>query len=86
LADAEVVKGAIRRRIDRLGELIDKLKPIKEELAPVTSTGGDHLLRHLEQQRRLDRTWLKALLADIEANGIRDVANPAALAERVKRR
>jgi DNA-binding PadR family transcriptional regulator len=86
LADAELVKGAIRRRIDRLGELIDKLKPIREELAPVTSTGGDHLLRHLEQQRKLDRTWLKALLADIEANGIRDVANPAALAERAKRR
>jgi DNA-binding PadR family transcriptional regulator len=85
LADAELVKGAIRRRIDRLGELIDKLKPIREELAPVTSTGSDHLLRHLEHQRKLDRTWLKALLADIEANGIRDVASPAALAERAKR-
>ena len=86
LADANVVTAAVRRRIDRLGELIDKLKPIREELAPVTSTGGDHLLRHLEQQRKLDRNWLWALLADIEANGIRDVANPGALAERAKRR
>ena len=33
----------------------------------------------IEQQRRLDRAWLKDLLADIEAHGIRDVADPAAL-------
>ncbi len=66
-------------------ELIAKLKPIREELTPVLSTGGDHLLRHLEQQRKLDRDWLKALLADIEAGGIRDVANPAALAEKANR-
>jgi DNA-binding PadR family transcriptional regulator len=80
LADGDLVKDALKRRIARLDELIAKLKPIKEQLAPVTSTGGDHLLRHLDQQRRLDRTWLKSLLAEIDARGIHDVADPVKLA------
>ena len=80
LADVALVKEALRRRIARLGELIAKLKPIQEQLAPVTSTGGDHLLRHLAQQRALDQAWLKSLLAEIEARGIHDVADPAKLA------
>jgi DNA-binding PadR family transcriptional regulator len=80
LADETTVKAAIRGRIARLEELIEKLWPIRERLASVTSTGGDHLLHHLEQQRKLDRAWLQALLADLEVNGIRDIADPAALA------
>src|SRR5436190_20976407 len=80
LTDREVVEDALRRRIVRLDELIAKLKPIRKELAPVTSTGGEHLLAHLDQQRRLDRSWLKGLLADIEAHGIDDVADPRTLA------
>jgi len=79
LADRATVEGALRRRIARLDELIDKLEPIRKELAPVLSTGGEHLLRHVDQQRHLDRTWQKALLAEIEANGIRDVADPSKL-------
>jgi DNA-binding PadR family transcriptional regulator len=81
-ADPEVAKDAIRRRIARLDELIAKLAPIRKELAPVTSTGGEHLLRHIEEQRKLDRAWLRTLLAEIEAKGIHDVADPAALAAR----
>jgi hypothetical protein len=46
----------------------------------VLSTGGEHLLDHLDRQRRLDRDWLKSLLTDIEAGGIRDVADPSKLA------
>src|SRR5438552_6044889 len=80
LTDRTVVEDSLRRRMARLDELIAKLEPIREQLTPVTSTGGEHLLQHLDQQRRLDRAWLKALLADIEANGIRDVADPALLA------
>src|SRR3954453_4086843 len=79
LADPAVVKDAVERRIARLDELIAKLGPIREKMAPVLSTGGDHLLRHLDRQRRIDRDWLKALLADLDANGIRDVADPAKL-------
>lgn len=80
LADPEVVRAALRRRIARLGELIEKLKPIRQELSPVLSTGGTHLLDHLDLQRRLDRDWLQALLADIQKNGIKDVAQPERLA------
>jgi DNA-binding PadR family transcriptional regulator len=81
LADRAIVENALRRRIARLDELIEKLKPIREELAPNLSTGGEHLIEHIDRQRRLDRAWLKKLLADLEARGIRDIANPASLAE-----
>lgn len=80
LADRSIVEDALRRRIARLDELIAKLGPIRKELAPVLSTGGEHLIRHLDKRRRMDREWLKALLADIEKNGIRDLADPAKLA------
>lgn len=79
LADPAVVDAAIRRRIARLDELIEKLKPIRKELAPVLSTGGDQLLRHLNHQRWLDRDWLESLLAEIRERGIRDVPNPERL-------
>lgn len=80
LADRETVEASLRKRIARLDELIAKLGPIAEELAPKLGTGGVHLLRHIGLQRQLDQNWLSALLADIEANGIRDVANAASLA------
>ncbi len=85
LADLAVVEKSIRARITRLDELIAKLGPIRKQLAPVTSTGGEHLLRHLEKQRRLDRDWLKGLLADIEAGKVHDIADPRALAAQPKR-
>lgn len=80
LADLAVVESALRRRIARLDELIAKLKPIREELAPKLSTGGEHLIDHLDRQRRLDRAWLEDLLADVAARRVRDVADPARLA------
>ena len=86
LADRAVVEDCLRRRIARLDDLIAKLQPIRESLAPVLSTGGEHLLRHLDQQRRLDRAWTKALLADVEANGIQDVADPSRLAASANRK
>jgi DNA-binding PadR family transcriptional regulator len=79
LADRQTIEELLRRRLEHLDDLIAKLEPIREQLAPIVATGGEHLLLHIENQRRLDRDWLKSLLADIEANGIRDVADPAAL-------
>jgi len=79
LADLATVEDALRRRIARLDDLIAKLKPVREELEPIVSTGGEHLLRHIEKQRRLDRTWLKDLLADVQGRRVRDVRNPAQL-------
>ncbi len=80
LADRAVVERALRNRIARLEALIAKLKPVRKQLAPVLSTGGEHLFRHLDQRRRMDLSWLKSLLAEIEAHGIKDVADPAKLA------
>lgn len=79
LADPAVVQRAIDCRVERLDELIAKLAPIRAQLAPVLSTGSDFLLRHLDRQRRLDREWLKELLAEIEERGVRDVADPSKL-------
>lgn len=78
-SDLAVVEDLLRKRIARLDELISKLGPIRKELAPVIATGGEHLLRHIEKQRRLDREWLKGLLADVEARRVHDVSDPKAL-------
>lgn len=80
LADLAAVEELLRRRIGRLDDLIAKLGPIKKELSPVLSTGGAHLLKHIGQQRQLDREWLKSLLADVKARRVHDVANPKRLA------
>lgn len=80
LCDLVVVKDLIYQRIARLDENIAKLGPIRKKLRPVLSTGAEHLLDHLDQQRRLDRDWLKGLLADVKARRVRDVADPKRLA------
>jgi DNA-binding PadR family transcriptional regulator len=79
LADLAVVEELLRRRIERLDELIAKLGPIRKELSPVLSTGGEYLLEHIERQRHLDREWLKELLTDVKARRVHDVANPKRL-------
>src|SRR5690242_8208783 len=43
LADPALVVDALRRRLEHLEGLIAKLGPIREQLKPVTSTGGEHL-------------------------------------------
>jgi DNA-binding PadR family transcriptional regulator len=80
LSDLVVVEELLRRRIERLDELIGKLGPIRKELRPMLATGGEYLLQHIEKQRHLDREWLKALLADVKARRVHDVANPKRLA------
>ncbi|HEY3778358.1 MAG TPA: PadR family transcriptional regulator [Rhizomicrobium sp.] len=85
LCDLNIVEDLVRRRIARLDELIAKLVPIRKELRDALSTGGEHLLRHLDKQRRLDRAWLKGLLADIGARRVRDVADPRKLGRVAKK-
>ena len=82
LADPEIVKVALRRAIERLDGLIAKLDPIREGMSDKIGTGGKFLLDHIERQRLLDRDWLKALLAEIERNGIDDASDPATLDRR----
>jgi DNA-binding PadR family transcriptional regulator len=80
LGDPGVIEQLVRKRIASLDERIAKLGPIRKRLRPVLSTGGEHLLRHLDRQRRLDRDWLRGLLADLEARRVRDVPDPGRLA------
>ena len=80
LANAEKVAAILRMRIARLDDLIEKLGLIRKQMAPVAATGSMHLLGHIDKQRRLDRQWTKDLLADIEAKGVRDIADPKLLA------
>ena len=65
--DPARLAAAVRARIARTEELIAKLDPIRAEMGPTLATGGRQLLRHIELQRRLDRDWLKDLLAEVEA-------------------
>jgi hypothetical protein len=59
----------------RLDALIAKLEPLRAEMAPSLPIGGEHLFRHIEKQRLLDRDWLQGLLADVET-GLADEAAP----------
>ena len=86
LCNLEIVESLVRQRIARLDDLIAKLDPIRKEMRAVISTGGEHLLRHIEKQRRLDREWLTGLLSDIAARRVRDVADPGKLGPTPKRR
>lgn len=79
LCDLDVIEELVRARIARLDGLIAKLHPIRKELRDVLSTGGAHLLDHIEKQRRLDREWLAGLLKDVAARRVRDVADPRKL-------
>lgn len=79
LADQDVVEQKLRERIFSLDELIGKLGPIGQKMASNLGTGGKYLLRHIQDQRLLDREFLTQLLAEIERGGIRDVPRPSEL-------
>jgi len=79
LADLPVVAELLRSRLEKQAALIRKTRSLRAELEPVLSTGGHHLLRHLDAQRRLDQRWLRKLLADVRAGRVRDVGDPKRL-------
>lgn len=82
LSDPPTVAKLLRKRIEGQTESLREIKAIRRQLGPVLATGGLHLLRHLELQRRLDRKWLQAVLADVETGRVRDVSDPRRLARR----
>ncbi len=69
--------GAIRGRMARMDASIAKLTPLRAEMAAGLPVGGAQLLRHIEQQRHLDRGWLQGLLEAIEAEGAAGGAHAA---------
>jgi DNA-binding PadR family transcriptional regulator len=80
LADLERVARLLRARIERQDELIRKIRDVRKQLAPLLSTGGIELMKHLDLQRRLDRKWMAALLSEVEGGRVRDVSDPRRLA------
>jgi DNA-binding PadR family transcriptional regulator len=81
-SDLPRVAGLLRAKIARQTEAIRELAGVRKQLAPVLATGAVHLLRHLDGQRRLDRRWLRELLADVAAGRVTDVPNLKRLAAR----
>jgi len=82
LGDLPAIADLLRKRIVRQTEAVRKLALLRKQLAPVLSTGGLHLLRHLSLQRRLDRKWMQSVLADVVAGAVRDVPDAKRLAAR----
>jgi len=80
LADLPAGAARLRRKIIQQTEAIREVSVLRKRLAPVLSTGGRHLTAHLSLQRRLDRKWLQAVLADVDAGNVRDVPDPRRLA------
>lgn len=80
LSNRHMIADLLRTRISREAERIGKIAEIRKQMGPMLSTGGLHLLKHLDLQHRLDRKWLGSVLADVEGGRVRDVANPKRLA------
>jgi DNA-binding PadR family transcriptional regulator len=74
LCELPTIAELLRNKIARQTAAIQKIALVRKELAPLLSTGGQHLLVHLDQQRRLDRRWLRGLLTDVVAGKVRDVS------------
>jgi len=80
LADAPTVAELLRRRIERATERTAYLESLGKQLAPLLSTGGHHLMHHIEAQQQLDLKWLREVLSDVERGRVRDVPDPKRLA------
>ena len=79
LTNRHLIAGLLRTRISREAARIREISELRKQLAPVLSTGGLHLLKHLALQHRLDRKWLQGVLSDLEKGRVRDMANPKRL-------
>ncbi len=75
-----LIADLLRTRILRETQAIQEMARIRKQVAPILSTGGLHLLKHLDLQHRLDRKWLRGVLADIERGKARDVTDLKRLA------
>ena len=75
-----LIADLLRTRISRETQAIREIAEIRKQLAPMLSTGGLHLLKHLDLQHRLDQKWLRGVLVDVERGSVRDVSDPQRLA------
>ena len=74
-SDLHLIADLLRTRISRETQAIREIAEIRKRLAPLLSTGGLHLLKHLDLQHRLDRKWLRGVLNDVERGNVRDVTD-----------
>jgi len=79
LTKRHLIASLLRTRISKEAARIREIVEIRKQLGPVLSTGGLHLLKHLDLQHRLDRKWLQGVLDDLEKGRVRDMANPKRL-------
>ena len=80
LGNLPLIADLIRTRISRETRATQEIAKLRKQMAPILSTGGLHLLKHLDLQHRLDRKWLRSVLIDIEKGNVRDMPNPKQLA------
>jgi DNA-binding PadR family transcriptional regulator len=80
LGNLRLIADLLAARIKRQADAIRKVAEVRGQLAPLLSSGGLHLLDHLDAQRRLDQRWLEALFADVIGGNIHDVTDPRQLA------
>jgi DNA-binding PadR family transcriptional regulator len=83
-SNLSMVADLLRARISRETRGIQEITEIRKQLSAILSTGALHLLKHLDLQHRLDRKWLRGVLADAEKGKVRDVKDPKQLG-RVRR-
>jgi DNA-binding PadR family transcriptional regulator len=80
LADLKVVAEALRTQIDRQHARLAEIRKLHRQWVTMLPSGSRHLMRHMEEQCRLDLRWLRAVLADMKAGRVRDTPDPARLA------
>jgi DNA-binding PadR family transcriptional regulator len=78
--DLTLIAELLRARISSETRSIQEIAGYRKQLAPILSTGALHLLKHLDLQHRLDRKWLRSVLADIEKGKVHDVTDLKRLA------
>jgi DNA-binding PadR family transcriptional regulator len=86
LGNLQQIAQMLEVKIAQQAETIRKVADVRRQLSPYLSTGGLHLLDHLDAQRRLDQKWLVALRTDVVAGAVRDVPDPARLGVKSKRK
>src|SRR5215469_9807985 len=74
-SNLSLIADLLRTRISRETLAIQEIAKIRTQLASSLSTGGLHLLKHLDLRHRLDRKWLRGVLVDIERGKVRDVTD-----------
>jgi DNA-binding PadR family transcriptional regulator len=76
LSNLHLIADLLRTRITRETQAIREIAEIRKQMAPMLSTGGLHLLKHLDLQHRLDQKWLRGVLVDVERGTVRDITDP----------